>query len=87
MQEAALEGVDPHDGFGLVAEAFLHHQVGHILLLDVDVAALRAVCQTHKHFSREQCSAACKHPSPAALSMQTQYSFACLMPSHYLRKH
>ena len=42
MEKAALEGVDAHDGFGLVAEALLHHQLRHVLLLDLDVTALHA---------------------------------------------
>jgi len=41
MKEAALEGVDSHDGLGLMAEAFLHHQIADVLLLDVNVAALQ----------------------------------------------
>lgn len=41
MQEAALEGLNTHDGFSLVAKALLHHQIAHILFLDVDVAVLQ----------------------------------------------
>ena len=47
MQEAALEGVDAHDDLSIVAEALLNHQLVHNLLLDVDVAILRA--QHHSH--------------------------------------
>ena len=41
MKKAALEGVDAHDGFSLMAEALLHHQIADVLLLDVNVAALQ----------------------------------------------
>lgn len=48
MQEAALEGLNTHDGFSLVTEALLHHQIAHIFFLDVDVAVLQPrTCQIY----------------------------------------
>ncbi len=79
MQEAALEGLDAHDGFSLMAEALLHHQITHVLFLDVNVAVLppqrchintscQSITQTFgplNTFSHREGSC-CRSPSPGA---------------------